>query len=75
MIKFDFWDTVLICVFLFFYYAWPIIMIIDGYVMYRIIQYMKSKRYKRVIFLVPVAVVLSVPLIYLLIQWLNVVGY
>ncbi|NHB97525.1 hypothetical protein C5467_23800 [Photorhabdus khanii subsp. guanajuatensis] len=74
MIKFDFWDVVLVCVFLLFYYAWPIIMIIDGYVIYRTVQCIKRKKYKGLLFLIPVVVLLSGPLIYLLIQFLKVWG-
>ncbi|WP_434525465.1 hypothetical protein [Photorhabdus asymbiotica] len=72
MIKFDFWETVLICIFLAFYYAWPIIMIIDGYVIYRTVQGIKQKKYKRMLFLIPVAVLLSGPLIYFLFQWVKI---
>ncbi len=75
MIKFDFWETVLVCFFLVFYYAWPVIMIIDGFVIYRAVQCIKRKKYKRILFLIPVAVLLSVPLIYYLIQWLKVWSY
>ncbi|RAW92829.1 hypothetical protein CKY04_22755 [Photorhabdus sp. S8-52] len=74
MIKFDFCDVVLVCVFLVFYYAWPVIMIIDGYVIYRTVQCIKRKKYKVLLFLIPVVVLLSGPLIYLLIQFLKVWG-
>ncbi len=75
VIKFDFLGTVLVCFFLVFYYVWPVIMIIDGYIIYRVVQCVKRKKYKHMLFLIPVAVLLSGPLIYYLIQWLKVWSY
>ncbi|NHB91685.1 hypothetical protein C5469_05805 [Photorhabdus cinerea] len=75
MIHFGFWDTVLICIFLVFYYAWPFIVMIDGVVIYQTVKCIKQKKYKRLLFLIPVAVLLSGPLIYFLIQWLKVWSY
>lgn len=72
MIHFDFWDTVLVCMFLVFYYGWPFLVIIDGVVIYWTVKFIKQKKYKRLLFLIPVAVLLSGPLIYFLIQWLEI---
>ncbi len=72
MIHFDFWDTVLVCMFLVFYYGWPFLVIIDGVFIYWTVKFIKQKKYKRLLFLIPVAVLLSGPLIYFLIQWLEI---
>ncbi|KTL62232.1 hypothetical protein AA106_21170 [Photorhabdus laumondii subsp. laumondii] len=74
VISFDFWGSVLVVYVLLVYYAWPIILILDAFTLYRIKKCIQDKKYWRVSFLIFAAVLMSGSLIFLLMIWIRLYG-
>ncbi|PQQ32861.1 hypothetical protein C6H65_23095 [Photorhabdus luminescens] len=74
MISFDFWGSVLVVYVLLVYYAWPIILILDAFTLYRIKKCIQDKKYWRASFLIFAAVLMSGSLIFLVMIWIRLYG-
>ncbi len=73
MIRLDYWDAALFAYVFLLYYIWPVIMVLDVLVIYRVIKCIKKKKYTRAILLIFVALLMSGSIIFIMI-WSNLYG-